>query len=223
MSYLLQLQNINKNFYTKTMETQALNDVSLSVEEGDFISIFGPSGCGKSTLLSIIGVLDEFDSGVYLKNGDDLSKSDKKSLASLRGDFFGLVFQSFHLIDDLTVLDNILLPLRYSTKGVKDQEKKALELLKKFNLESRINHTPNQLSGGQQQRVAIARALICEPEVLLVDEATGNLDSENSKIVMELLKELNNEGITILMVTHDAGCSSYSKTQLKMSDGRLIL
>ncbi|MBW0281215.1 MAG: ABC transporter ATP-binding protein [Shewanella xiamenensis] len=222
MNNLLELKNINKSYQTKTLNTLALNDISLAVKEGDFISICGPSGGGKSTLLSILGMLDEFDSGSYVSKQSNLGELSRKEKANLRSSFFGLIFQSFHLIDELTVLENVLLPLRYAKNVRKDAEEDAKQWLRKFNLDSRINHYPNQLSGGQQQRVAIARALIANPKVLLVDEATGNLDSENSEIVMTLLKQLNEEGLTIIMVTHDEHCAAYSKTRYTMKDGCLL-
>ena len=203
------------------METHALQGVNLEVLEGDYISISGPSGCGKSTLLSILGLLDSPTSGQYIIANNDVSNLDVNQRASIRNKYIGFVFQSFNLIDELSVFDNIALPLRYSDAALSEREikEKVTQCLEKVAMTHRADHKPNQLSGGQQQRIAIARALVNNPAILLVDEPTGNLDSKNGDAVMKMLAELNEQGTTICMVTHDARYANMAKTQLYLLDG----
>jgi len=217
----IQMKNIFKVFETEEMETHALRDISLTIYEGDYISISGPSGCGKSTLLSLMGLLDEATSGEYFLEGVDVSHLTLDEAAGVRNEKIGFVFQSFNLIDELSVFDNVALPLRYSDKKWKGEELKVRvsECLNMVGMTHRASHKPNQLSGGQQQRIAIARALVAEPAILLVDEPTGNLDSKSGDKVMDVLSELNENGTTICMVTHDPRYADLARTQMKLLDG----
>lgn len=217
----LKLSKITKKFISSEMETHALQGVDLEVFDGDYISISGPSGCGKSTLLSILGLLDSPTSGQYIIAGHDVSNLSVNERASLRNQHIGFVFQSFNLIDELSVYDNIALPLRYRQQALTDSEikQRVMSCLEKVQMTHRAQHKPNQLSGGQQQRIAIARALVNNPAVLLVDEPTGNLDSKNGDAVMQMLKELNQAGTTICMVTHDPRYADMAKTKLHLLDG----
>jgi putative ABC transport system ATP-binding protein len=225
---IIQLQNVSKIFLTQEMETHALRGVNLNINQGDYVSISGPSGCGKSSLLSILGLLDTVSSGHYFIEGEDVSNLSINQRADIRNQKIGFIFQAFNLIDELSVFDNIALPLHYSqqtrkqklsTQEIQDRVKKCLELVE---MSHRHNHKPNQLSGGQQQRIAIARALICEPAMLLVDEPTGNLDSKNGDAVMEMLAQLNSQGTTICMVTHDPRYADMANQQLYLSDGVML-
>lgn len=219
---MLRLENIKKSFSTDEIETVALNGVSLEVKEGDFLAIMGPSGCGKSTLLNIIGLLDVPNEGKYYLNDREVSTLNENDRTRLRRGTIGFVFQCFNLIDELNVEENIELPLTYI--GTKKDERKRLvsELLKKLNIGHRATHFPQQLSGGQQQRVAIARAIISKPKLILADEPTGNLDSQNGKEVMELLKQLHEEGATIIMVTHSQRDALYADRIVNLLDGQII-
>ena len=219
------LKKITKIFETKDIETHALTGVDLSIQKGDYISISGPSGCGKSTLLSILGLLDYATDGVYEIEGMDVSSLSLKEAAKIRNEKIGFVFQSFNLIDELNVFENVALPLRYRKTSIGEEElrlrvDKCLDLV---NMQHRRTHKPNQLSGGQQQRVAIARALVAEPIILLVDEPTGNLDSESGNQIMKVLKELNEKGTTICMVTHDSRYAKEAKKQFFLADGAISL
>lgn len=221
---VLSLKNISKTFETEELETHALKAVSLNINKGDYISISGPSGCGKSTLLSIMGLLDTATSGEYFIEGSNVSELSLDQAAEVRNAKIGFIFQSFNLIDELSVFDNVALPLRYhsdklSNIAIKERVTKCLE---KVGLSHRVNHKPNQLSGGQQQRVAIARALVADPAILLVDEPTGNLDSKNGDQIMELLEQLNNGGTTICMVTHDPRYADMATTKIKLLDGSVL-
>ncbi|MBO8144593.1 MAG: ABC transporter ATP-binding protein [Thermodesulfobacterium sp.] len=204
------------------MSYQVLKGINLEVEEGDFLAIMGASGSGKSTLLNIIGLLDKPDSGTYILDGQEVSKLNKRELAYLRNRKIGFVFQAFYLVPWATAVENVLLPLLYRGNINKEDEKKAVELLKRLGLEKRINAKPNELSGGEQQRVAIARALITNPKLLLADEPTGNLDSKSSQEVMSIFKELNENGITIIMVTHDPEIADFAKKVKIIKDGTFI-
>ncbi len=219
---LVILKNITKTYYTGKVAYQVLKGISLEVEEGEFLAIMGASGSGKSTLLNIIGLLDKPDSGIYIFDGQEVNRLTKKELAYLRNRKIGFVFQAFYLVPWATALENVLLPLLYRGKINKEDEKKAVELLKRLGLEKRINAKPNELSGGEQQRVAIARALITNPKLLLADEPTGNLDSKSSQEVMNIFKELNENGITIIMVTHDPEIADFAKKIKIIKDGTFI-
>ncbi len=217
----IKLSNITKKFVTTDMETHALQGVDLEIFDGDYVSISGPSGCGKSTLLTILGLLDTPTSGQYIIAGENVSNLSVNQRASVRNKYIGFVFQSFNLIDELSVFDNIALPLRYSDTALSAKEifEKVTRCLEKVQMTHRANHKPNQLSGGQQQRVAIARALVNDPAILLVDEPTGNLDSKNGDAVMQMLADLNASGTTICMVTHDPRYADMAKTKLHLLDG----
>ncbi|TMP82289.1 ABC transporter ATP-binding protein [Pseudoalteromonas phenolica] len=219
----IKLTNITKKFVTSEMETHALRGVDLEINEGDYVSISGPSGCGKSTLLSILGLLDTASSGEYTLAGHDVSNLSVNQRASMRNEYIGFVFQSFNLIDELSVFDNVALPLRYRETALSQEEvKQKVDLcLAKVEMTHRAGHKPNQLSGGQQQRVAIARALVNDPAMLLVDEPTGNLDSKNGDAVMMMLDELNRQGTTICMVTHDPRYADMAKRKLHLLDGTM--
>ncbi|MBO4663670.1 MAG: ABC transporter ATP-binding protein [Bacteroidaceae bacterium] len=219
---MIRLENIKKSFATDQIETVALNGVSLEVKEGDFLAIMGPSGCGKSTLLNIMGLLDVPNEGKYYLNDREVSTLNENDRTRLRRGTIGFVFQSFNLIDELNVEENIELPLTYL--GTKKDERKKLvyDILKKLNMGHRATHFPQQLSGGQQQRVAIARAIISKPKLILADEPTGNLDSQNGKEVMELLKLLHEEGTTIVMVTHSQRDALYADRIVNLLDGQII-
>lgn len=220
---MITLTNLNKIYRTKEVETQALEQISLTIEEKEFVSIMGPSGCGKSTLLNIIGLLDSPTSGELFLDGVEVSRLSDKVMAKLRNRKLGFVFQSFHLIPALNVLDNVELPLLYrSGISASERRKKALAVLEKVGLSHRTKHFPTQLSGGQCQRVAIARALIGEPAILLADEPTGNLDSKMGAEVIDILTQLNKEGATIVMVTHDESIAEKTNRIIRMSDGKLI-
>ena len=214
------LENINKTFYTSEVETRALEDINLTVEKGEFVAIMGPSGCGKSTMLNIMGLLDKPTSGWVII--DDVRAD--RDMARIRNQKLGFIFQSFHLIPSLNVLDNVLLPMLYRRgSSASANKKRALELIEKVGLTHRLKHFPSQLSGGQCQRVAIARALIGQPKVILADEPTGNLDSKMGAEIMDLLVQLNREGTTIVMVTHDERLAEETGRIIRLFDGKLVL
>ena len=205
---MIQIENLSKVFRTSEVETIALNHVNIEVKEGEFVAIMGPSGCGKSTLLNILGLLDNPTEGSYKLLGNEVANLKEKERTRLRKGVIGFVFQSFNLIDELNVFENVELPLTYLGIKASERKERVLEILKRMNLSHRAKHFPQQLSGGQQQRVAIARAVVTNPKLILADEPTGNLDSKNGAEVMNLLTELNKEGTSIVMVTHsqhDAG------------------
>jgi putative ABC transport system ATP-binding protein len=221
---MLRLIDIEKVYQTKTIETVALNRVNLTIGKGEFVSIMGPSGCGKSTLLSLIGLLDEPTSGTIELDGRAVGSYSDKEVAALRNEKIGFVFQSYHLINDLSVLDNVELPLLYRP-GVsgKERRQRALAALDKVGLSARVGHFPGQLSGGQRQRVAIARALVGQPELILADEPTGNLDSVMGEEIMDLLLELNRrDGVTIVMVTHDEQQALKTERLVRFFDGSQV-
>ena len=219
---MIKIENLTKIFRTEEVETVALDGVCLSVEQGEFVAIMGPSGCGKSTLLNILGLLDNPSEGNYLLNGVEVGQLKESQRTALRKGKIGFVFQSFNLIDELTVEQNVELPLKYMGVPVEERKKRVTEVLRRINISHRANHYPNQLSGGQQQRVAIARAVVCNPQLILADEPTGNLDSKNGKEVMELLAQLNDDGTTIVMVTHSQRDASYAHRIINMLDGFLV-
>ncbi len=219
---MIKINDLKKVFRTSEIETSALNGVNIEVKDGEFVAIMGPSGCGKSTLLNIIGLLDNPTSGSYKLDGKEVSALKENERTSLRKGNIGFVFQSFNLIDELTVAQNVELPLTYL--NIPSSERKALvkEVLERVKLSHRAKHYPAQLSGGQQQRVAIARAVVTNPKILLADEPTGNLDSTNGKEVMELLNELNRGGTTIVMVTHSSHDASFADRTINLFDGSVV-
>ena len=219
---MITLSNIKKVFRTEEIDTWALREVSLEVKEGEFVAIMGPSGCGKSTLLNIMGLLDTPTEGSYTLGGKDVSKLTERERTSLRKGTIGFVFQSFNLIDDLDVYENVELPLLYMGVPAKERKKRVGEILDRMAMSHRRKHFPCQLSGGQQQRVAIARAVVGEPKIILADEPTGNLDSKNSKEVMDLLCELHQQGTTIVMVTHSQHNASYADRIINLFDGQIV-
>ncbi|MGZ3503767.1 MAG: ABC transporter ATP-binding protein [Vulcanimicrobiaceae bacterium] len=218
---LLELNGISKSYVTDEVETRALRDISLSIERGEYVSVEGPSGCGKSTLLSIIGLLDVPSSGSYLLNGRAIETLSAAERAAIRNREIGFIFQNFNLIGDLTVEENIELPLTYRGVTKAERRRRVTEVMQRVDIAHRGRHYPAQLSGGQQQRVAVARALAGNPSVLLADEPTGNLDSKNGEAVMELLTRLHEGGSTIVMVTHDRRFAKYAKRTIGLLDGRL--
>lgn len=207
---MIRIEHLSKVFRTEEVETTALNDVSLHVKQGEFVAIMGPSGCGKSTLLNIIGLLDNPTSGNYYFNGQEVGHLKEKQRTQVRKGNIGFVFQSFNLIDELNVYENVELPLIYLKKKASEKKELVTSILDRMNISHRVKHFPQQLSGGQQQRVAIARAVVAGPKLILADEPTGNLDSKNGAEVMNLLTELNQEGTTIVMVTHSQHDASYA-------------
>lgn len=219
---MIELKNLQKTFRTAEVETLALGGVNLSVEPGEFVAVMGPSGCGKSTLLNILGLLDNPTSGSYKLNGKEVSGLKEKERTSLRKGQIGFVFQSFNLIDELTVAQNVELPLIYLGVPAAERKKRVRETLERMNISHRANHKPMQLSGGQQQRVAIARAVVTNPSLILADEPTGNLDSTNGNEVMDLLTELNRAGTTIVMVTHSKRDAQYARRTINLFDGRIV-
>ena len=220
---VIQLRNIEKVYQTKTIETVALSQVNLSIQRGEFVSVMGPSGCGKSTLLSLMGLLDEPSSGTIEVDGRPVASYSDKELAGLRNHKIGFVFQSYHLINDLSVRDNVELPLLYRPGvGSAERRRRALAALDKVGLNARTSHFPAQLSGGQRQRVAIARALAGEPEIILADEPTGNLDSVMGEEIIDLLLDLNRQGTTLVMVTHDEQQALKTQRLIRFFDGRQV-
>ena len=219
---MIKLDNITKIFSTEEVQTTSLNGVSLEVNDGEFVAIMGPSGCGKSTLLNIIGLIDTPTTGTYLLNGKDVSTLTENERTDIRKGVIGFVFQSFNLIDELNVNENVELPLLYMGVPAKERKERVLEVLRRMNMSQRGKHLPSQLSGGQQQRVAIARAVIGNPKIILADEPTGNLDSKNGLEVMELLSQLNAEGTTVIMVTHSQHDASYANRIINLYDGQII-
>lgn len=220
---MIELNNVEKVYQTKEIETLALNSINLKIEKGEFASIMGPSGCGKSTLLSVMGLLDRPSAGAVTINGENVIERNEKKLAEFRNQNLGFIFQSFHLINDLSVYDNVELPLLYS-KGLsrKERKEKITAVLEKVGLSARMHHYPTQLSGGQKQRVAIARAIVGNPEIILADEPTGNLDSRMGHEIMDLLMGLNEEGTTIVMVTHDEVLAQKTSRIIRIFDGNLV-
>ncbi|GLR69171.1 ABC transporter ATP-binding protein [Agaribacter marinus] len=219
---MIRLQNINKIYRTSDIETKALNDINIHIAKGEFISIMGPSGCGKSTLLNTLGMLDSPSSGEYFFDDIPIHGLSERQLAQQRKGKVGFIFQSFNLIDELSVADNVELPLLYQKIGVKERKMRVTEVLEQLNIGHRASHMPQQLSGGQQQRVAIARALSTSPDVIMADEPTGNLDSKNGDEVMTMLSELNKIGTTIMMVTHSPYHAEYADRIIQLFDGQVV-
>ncbi|MES2064814.1 MAG: ABC transporter ATP-binding protein [Bacteroidota bacterium] len=220
---MIKLNNIQKVYRTDTIETLALNGINLEIAEGEFLSIMGPSGCGKSTLLNIMGLLDEPSKGNISIAGQTTDRFNDKQLAKFRNQKLGFIFQSYHLIGDLQVIDNVELPLLYRDTTAKERRRLATEALEKVGLSNRLKHFPKQLSGGQRQRVAIARAIVGNPQIILADEPTGNLDSAMGNEIMEILLQLNrNEGTTIVMVTHDENMAQKTHRLVRLFDGSQV-
>ena len=219
---MIELIDIEKDYYIKGEPTKVLKNINFKINIGDFIAIMGPSGSGKTTLMNIIGLLDTPTKGRYLLEGLDVSTLNDNDMSQLRNKKIGFIFQSFYLIQYLTILENVMLPVYYSENKPSKLAKRARHLLEEFGLQTKLKNKPNQLSGGQQQRVAIARALINDPELILADEPTGQLDSETSKSILNYLCRLNNDGKTIIIVTHDNVVASYAKSIIKIIDGKII-
>jgi putative ABC transport system ATP-binding protein len=219
---MLKLQNISKVYRTTDVETRALQDVSFDVNAGEFLAIMGPSGCGKSTLLNILGLLDSPSSGVYEFLGEDVARASEQRLTELRRASVGFIFQSFNLIDDLSVQENVEVALLYRKVSGSERKKRVAEALERVGVAHRARHLPQQLSGGQQQRVAIARALVSNPKLILADEPTGNLDTANGDAVMELLTGVAKAGTTVLMVTHSLAYAGFAQRTIKLLDGRVV-
>ena len=219
---MIELVNIRKTYYGKGIETNVLKGVNLTVNSGEFVCIYGSSGSGKSTLLNIIGLLDQASEGEYLLDGVDINQLKDKQKAAIRNQRIGFVFQAYHLIQEMNVLENIVVPLGYAGISKKERIKRAQELLNEFHMEYLKSKHVSQLSGGEQQRISIMRALSNNPRILLADEPTGNLDSENSKKVMEILNHLNKKGMTIIMVTHDLSLAEYGSRIIHIEDGKIV-
>lgn len=219
---MININNLTKTYTTNTNKTIALDDIRFKVKEGDFLAITGKSGCGKSTLLNILGLIDKPTEGEYLFNSLNLDKLSEKQSSQFRKENIGFIFQDFNLLNELTVFENVALPLKYRKYTKIEIKQKVDAILNKFNIYHRKNHLISEISGGESQRTAIARSLVYSPKLILADEPTGNLDSENSKIIINLLKELNDEGHTIILVTHDMEIANNCKRQIILSDGKII-
>lgn len=219
---MIKIENLSKTFRTTEVETIALNKVNLEVRDKEFVAIMGPSGCGKSTLLNILGLLDNPTEGNYYLGDQEVGHLKEKERTNVRKGTIGFVFQSFNLIDELNVFENIELPLTYLGIPAEERKRKVTEIMKRMNISHRAKHYPQQLSGGQQQRVAIARAVVFDPKIILADEPTGNLDSKNGQEVMELLTELNREGTTIVMVTHSQRDAGFAGRVINLFDGQIV-
>ncbi|TRY31501.1 ABC transporter ATP-binding protein [Aliiglaciecola sp. M165] len=219
---MIQLQNLTKVFQSNDVETCALNQVDIHIEQGEFVAIMGPSGCGKSTLLNIVGMLDTPSEGQYLFNSEDVSGYSEAQLANIRKHNIGFIFQSFNLIDELTVEENIELALLYHDVPASQRKARVAEVMDKVGIAHRAKHMPSQLSGGQQQRVAVARAVVGKQSLILADEPTGNLDSAHGQEVMEMLQQLNDEGTTVVMVTHSPSHADYAKRTINLFDGQVV-
>ena len=219
---IIQTTNLKKIYRTEEIETTALNDVNFQVDEGEFVSIMGPSGCGKSTLLNVVGLIDTMDGGEYSFLGKEVSKYNERQRANIRKGNIGFIFQSFNLIDELTVYENVELPLLYLKTPAAERKAKVTAALERMEIMHRKNHFPQQLSGGQQQRVAVARAVVANPKVILADEPTGNLDSKNGDEVMSILTQLNEAGTTIIMVTHSPTYAEYGNRTVHLFDGKIV-
>ncbi|WP_166964314.1 ABC transporter ATP-binding protein [Yeosuana marina] len=219
---MIKLKNLTKVYRTEELESTALNQISFEINQGEFVSIMGPSGCGKSTLLNILGMLDKPESGSYEFLGKEIAQYNEKQRSEIRKKNIGFIFQNFNLIDELTVFENIELPLIYNKINSSERKKRVDEIIQKIGISHRSNHYPQQLSGGQQQRVAVARALVTNPSLILADEPTGNLDTSHGNEVMDLLCKLNESGTTIVMVTHSAHDASFSNRTINLLDGKIV-
>ena len=222
MEKMIEMHGLSKAYRTSDIETTALDNVNLEIDKGEFIAIMGPSGCGKSTLLNVMGMLDSPDAGRYSFAGEEIADYSESRLADIRKENLGFIFQSFNLVDELTVAENVALPLLYQNVPGAERSKRVEEVLERINIAHRGGHRPQQLSGGQQQRVAVARAVVNNPKLILADEPTGNLDTVNGEEVLELLKQLNGDGTTIVMVTHDSGHADHAGRVVNMLDGRVL-
>lgn len=219
---MIEIKDLKKTYTVSKVQTNALRGITLKINKGDFVAITGKSGCGKSTLLNILGGLDIPTSGEYLFDGKAINKMNSKELARFRNQTVGYIFQGFNLINELDIVDNVALPLGYSGMGLKERKQKSIEMLKEVGLEQELHKKPAQLSGGQQQRVAIARAVVKNPSVLLADEPTGNLDEENSRAILKIIRDLHEKGATVIMVTHDNEIAAVSQRIIKISDGMSV-
>ncbi|HMQ50398.1 MAG TPA: ABC transporter ATP-binding protein [Saprospiraceae bacterium] len=219
---MISTKKLKKVYRTEEVETTALNEVDVTIKQGEFVSIMGPSGCGKSTLLNILGLIDSPSGGEYHFLDHEVSRYSERQRSQLRKNNIGFIFQSFNLIDELTVFENVELPLIYTKVGSRERKKRVDEMLEKMNMMHRRNHFPQQLSGGQQQRVAVARAIVNNPKLILADEPTGNLDSANGNDVMKTLVHLNNDGATIIMVTHSQYCAEFGNRIIRLLDGQVV-
>ena len=219
---MLKVENLQKIFRTEEIETIALNGVSFEIKDGEFVAIMGPSGCGKSTLLNILGLLDNPTAGHYWFGDTEVGNLKERDRTRFRKGNIGFIFQSFNLIDELNVFENVELPLKYLNMGARERKERVTAMLKRMNISHRAHHFPQQLSGGQQQRVAIARACVCHPKLILADAPTGNLDSKNGREVMSLLTELNAEGTTIVMVTHSPKDAAIAQRTIDLFDGQIV-
>ena len=219
---MIEMHGLTKAYRTSDIETTALDNINLEVNAGEFIAIMGPSGCGKSTLLNIMGMLDSPDSGSYSFLGEDVAGYGENKLADIRKHNIGFIFQSFNLVDELSVAENVMLPLLYQKVPAKERDERVQAVLERVGIAHRAGHRPQQLSGGQQQRVAVARAVVNNPKLILADEPTGNLDTTNGEEVLELLNQLNSDGTTIVMVTHDPGHADHAGRVVNMLDGRVL-
>jgi len=219
---MIEMHDLTKVYRTADVETSALSHINLEIKAGEFIAIMGPSGCGKSTLLNVLGMLDSPDSGRYAFNGEDVAGYAESKLADIRKQNIGFIFQSFNLVDDLSVAENVMLPLLYQKVPAKERQDRVQAVLERVGIAHRADHRPQQLSGGQQQRVAVARAVIANPKLILADEPTGNLDTVNGEEVLELLNQLNGDGTTIIMVTHDQSHAEHASRIVQMLDGRVL-
>ena len=222
MNEIIKISHLEKYYDTGAIQVHALKDINLTIEEGEYVAIMGQSGSGKSTLMNILGCLDKPSGGLYELDGIDISKPSQRQLSYIRNKKIGFVFQSFNLIPRTTAIKNVELPMIYAKVGSSERRKRAVELLEKVGLGARINHMPNEISGGQKQRIAIARALANKPSILLADEPTGNLDTASSVEIMELFTQLNKEGVTVIVVTHEDDIAEFTKRVIRFRDGQII-